>query len=72
MATESMKISGKKFVKKSCSKKKTTAKAEADGLRKKGRSARVKKNGNMYCVYVGPALKKKKKASTKRKTRRRA
>lgn len=64
-----------KFKKVSCSAKKTTAKAAADALRNKGKTARVRKNGNVYCVYEGPKSKVKRGGAAvgarKRKTAKR-
>ncbi len=58
---KTIKISGSTYRHKQCSRKKTDAKKAADNQRKKGRTARVVKNGNQYCVYVGPMRKKSRK-----------
>lgn len=42
-----------------CSKRKTDAKKKADAIRKKGGTARVRKNGTTYCVYKGPKAKRR-------------
>lgn len=56
-----VKIAGKTFTHKQCSTTKGEAKKAAEAQRKKGRTARVLKNGTQYCVYVGAMSKTRKK-----------
>jgi len=46
------KFNGQVFRKRSCSTTKTGAKKTAEGLRKKGKKARVVKVAKGYCVYT--------------------
>jgi hypothetical protein len=59
-STTSAKISGRTYRLDSCSKTKTTAQKQAEAIRAKGKTARVKKTQSGYCVYVGPAKRTKK------------
>jgi len=65
-----VKISGVLYKKEACSRTKGGAQAVAQRERNKGRTARVLKNGKMFCVYVGPKRVKgtKKASASKRKT----
>lgn len=76
-----VKLSGKRFVRTSCARTKTAARATAEAIRKRGGTARVIKAATgEYCVFKGPKAKpafggtKRKKATTattKRKTTKR-
>lgn len=59
--TKTRKISGSRYTKVTCSKRKTDAKKKAENLRKNGSKARVIKEGSTYCVFKGPRRKVKKK-----------
>lgn len=58
---KTVKIAGRTYRHKQCSTTKTAAKKAAESHRKNGGTARVLKNGKMYCVYTGPKSKVKKK-----------
>lgn len=62
-STLKVKVGGRNkiFKKVSCSRTKTDAKKRADGIRKRGGTARVVKQGGAYCVFKGPKAKKRKK-----------
>jgi hypothetical protein len=45
-------FAGERFTKNACGKTKTDAKKAAEGLRKKGKKARVVKSTKGYCVYT--------------------
>jgi hypothetical protein len=68
---DTVKISGRTFTRAGCAKKKTEAKKRADSIRKTGKLARVKKTGSSWCVFVGPAAKRRavKKTTTRRRRR---
>jgi hypothetical protein len=59
-SSTSAKIAGRTYRLESCSKTKTTAQKQAESIRAKGKTARVKKTQSGYCVYVGPAAKRAK------------
>lgn len=61
------------YKKVSCHTTKTAAKKKAQGMRKNGKTAQVRKQGKSYCVFSAgkSKVKKKRKTAKKRTTRRR-
>lgn len=58
------------YKKVSCHTTKTAAKKKADGMRKTGKTAQVRKQGKGYCVFSAGASKAKKKKATTRSRKR--